>query len=861
MLGVPATKATSGDTGRGGYEYSDYGGLIDVEALLHTTTGVSPTPTLSSTAVDTDAGGYGHYTNLTGDHSYSGTSSTGRGPARKSHRASASPARAHNGGGGGDLPTPHSSASATPRHAGYMAGTAPDAGGAHDDDGCIGLANGTSRTGGRKPMQNEDVLHLPAIGTQQQQRKRANDAFPTPRARTTASAHDPSSHTGTLAGSTARVATGAKSVTSAGNLKSLQHNTNDGNGAASNGHFSNGSAAVPGLHRPPYHAPPLSPLATRGRHGNGTGAAGDSLTGSSSVDAGLRGAGAGQRRTTDAPVKRGESVGICEDGGGGMGGTSSTGMAHSTTDAPTTTTATTGGGGGVGTFKTNGWVREEARRLNQNAVLLGEDATSPASEQRRTTGESSPRNGRQGGGAAADAATAFPRERIRERAGAPAAAPAAAAATAATAERGDRDGVAAGTRTRVNTSPATVPAKTHVWTGDYEMASCFDVEPVDFSVAPMPKVGPSSRPQATGLRSTSTMAGRGDNGVTSPADSAITPLRKVFTRPQKPAAVATLTPCPAPPVPLTHPPGSSTAATTTSPSRTSTAAAAAAAAATKLAPTRADKPPATPHTPPASHRRVMNAVDTSQHTHVTAVSSAGDDTTPNSGTGQTPPRGGSSTGLPYTDERRAALEAWADLPVLAITIRGQALTPTQRARETARTRARPANAQQMCVPVNGQGRQEVAGEPYEMNYDVHNVVVQLRHRNRPLVMNYPPRLPLDADMRPRMRRQRTPRSFYGNRMPHVGDAWFKDALDDARMVASPDIDAMERHEEEEFIRGGGDPATRRNRYGQANNAHGQQQQQQQQQQRPPVHSGGGGAGGDNIDAINRNAVPLEQPAS
>ncbi|CAC9484532.1 conserved hypothetical protein [Leishmania infantum JPCM5] len=895
MLGMPVSKSNSGDAGRGDYEYGEYDGVMDVEAILHTTSGASPNSTGSPTVAGSDIGVYGNYMSIQGDNRNGGIPTPlGRGAPRKPTRMNVSPAV--NGDNQSAAP---SSAATTPGFHGAVVGSSSDgaaaptaarrANGSHtsaeaDTHDASALS---ARQGTRKSLHTDDVVHLPAIGNQQQVRKKASEVFPT-RARAAASAPDSSNAatSPTSSNGNARAAgTGGKSVTSAGNFESLQAPT-DSCGAASSNQYTASVAAC--KHKPPYHAPPLSPLTAKGRHGstdvNRTSAAGSAAIGSS-VGASLQDVGTRHRSATDGTVKRGESVGT--DEGGYMNGHCGRAATHHTAGSSSKV---------VTVSKTNGWVKEEARRLDHRASASSNTATSPRGDPQAFEDAINSLKSRN---ITHQAASQFPRERMKDKPSKGSISAKSPSADGRDSALGHNSNEDVNTHAKVNTSPVPVTPKAYVWAGDYEMASTPGVGSTNFSVVPMPKVSP--RPFAGGLKpstavdsnnrsgtksppqaaaqivhplSAEAVAAASGNGVTSSTESAITPLRKVFTRPQKPAsnnsgaaAQAAQSTCPIPHVPLTNPP----VATATS-SRFNNAAQSAAASASPtpsktalmsghaVAAAKGDKPPSAPHTPTLSHRRIMNAVDTNQHSHA-HYPGAAEQTSPTYGSSRVATQDQASDagmGLPYSDERRAALEAWADVLVLSITIRGQNLAPTHRAREMAKMRARPADARQMYAPVNGQGRQEVAGEPCDLNYDVHNVVVQLRHRNRPLVMNYPPRLPLEADMRPRMRRQRTPRSFYGNRMPHVGDAWFKDALNDARMVESPDVESMEKREEAEFIRNGGDPATRRNRYGQANNAYGHQQQQQ-----TPLQQGGGGgaeveAG---IDAVNRNGMRMEQPAS
>ncbi|KAG5480025.1 hypothetical protein LSCM1_06446 [Leishmania martiniquensis] len=867
MLGNPLSKSNSGEMGRGGgYEFGEYDGVMDVESILQSTAGASPNLAGSPTVVDGDIGVYGNQVSLPSDNrNGSAPTPLGRGAPRKPTRMSAGSTCS---GDGHSIRV--STTAAAPRYPVAVAGKTPDGAAASTagrrtnslylsaeadahDTGTLSTRQGT-----RKPTYLDDVVHLPAIGIQPQMRKKVGDAFPS-RARAALSAPDPSTSTISAVishGSARSSGVGAKSIPSAGNLESLQPPI-DSCGATSSTQY-NGSAVL-GPHRPPYHAAPLSPLRTKGRHctndTKGTGAA-SKITNGGSVGASLQDVSTRNRSAIDGAVKRGESVEAGE--GGHMNGHCSRAATHSTA----------GSGDVVTTSKTNGWVKEEARRLDQRACTSSSTAPSQ-----------------------------FPRERMKSKLCGGSSSPNAGSRPSA---RGHNDSEEGATCTKLNTSPAPVTPKAHVWAGDYEMAGTPGIGLTNFSIVAMPKVCPS-RPLAGGLKASAAAEGGSSNnrssvkspaqtlhhppseatavssvnGVASPTESAITPLRKVFARSLKPAsstngAAAQAAPNarPIPHVPLTNLPTSPAMDTTAAPNSSSTAPQSAAASSPpvasapgySVAAVKSDKSLSAPHTPTLSHRSMMSVVDTSKHLHAHGSSARqqGPLTSGPSGMPQLHEAQMSEMGLPYSDERRAALEAWADVPVLTVNIRGQSLTPTQRARESAKTHARPSAARQMYAPVHGQGRQQVAGEPCDLNYEVHNVVVQLRHRNRPLMMHYPPRLPLEVDMRPRMRRQRTPRSFYGNSSPHVGDAWFKDALNDARTVDSPDIESMEKYEEAEFIRNGGDPATRRNRYGQANNAHAHQQQHQ----RPPQRGNVGAAEvGTAVDATNRNPIRMEQPAS
>ncbi|KAG5506470.1 hypothetical protein JKF63_05973 [Porcisia hertigi] len=887
MFGMPVPKSNNGDVGSGGYQYGEYDGVMDVEAILHTTPGAPPTPTVSPDIADCDAGGYGNYVSLHSD-TRSGSAATplARGAPRKPTRVSAGSAQ------NGDNETIMlSSTATTPRFAGAVADNNPD-----------GAAPST-RHNTRKPMQTDDVVHLPAIGNQQPARKKTSDTFPT-RVRAAAPAQDPSKSvtTPTHNGYSRAVGAGAKSVTSVGNLDSLPVPV-ESYGAIASNHY-NGSTTT-GTHRPPYHAPPLSPVSTQRRHEandlNGTKATGNNTIGSS-IGASSQDNSKRHQAATSETAQRGDSAGMDEvDYTRGHGEKRI--AAHNTAGSSS-------GDGNSSASKTNGWVKEEARRLDGIACSSPsprKTATPPASSDPRGPRDAV-KNSFRSRNVAQLVASQFPQERMRDKTN-----QSNSNANSSSSGGGDLEMIR-NDHAKVNTSPAPVAPKPHVWTGDYEMVSSSGVGSADLSVVQMPKVG-TSRPFANGFKPSTDVGGNiintrssaksiartatqtfhpppsevesstPGNGSTSPTESAITPVRRVFTRPQKPAssscgaAVQTgRNTSPPPHAPPMQPPTSPTTAATGNPLSPSDSMPHSAAGSSSPPPARVplasgvaalaargDKQPSSLHTSSASHRRIMNAVDTSQQSLIHSRSTEEQvSLTHRSSEGPSHDSASASgMGLPYTDERRAALEAWADVPVLTVTIRGQTPTPIQNAREEAKMCACPANAQQMYPPVNGQGRQEVAGEPCDMNYDVHNVVVQLRHRNRPLMMNYPPRLPLEMDMRPRLRRQRTPRSFYGNRMPHVGDAWFREALKDVATVKSPDLESLEKREEAEFIRNGGDPATRRNRYGQANKPHAQQQQQQQQQrQRPPQQRGSGGAdAGAEIDVMNRNALRMEQAAS
>ncbi|KPI85044.1 hypothetical protein ABL78_5906 [Leptomonas seymouri] len=633
---------------------------------------------------------------------------------------------------------------------------------------------------------------------------------------------------------------GAKTVMSASNLAALQKNCNE---RAYTGPLSTGTSSGKA---PPYLAPPLSPLHTRAHPPPPTvTAATTSSNTSPSMGGGAVTTSAGH--ATNGTSRRGELLDV--------GRPPST---HTTMIDITNPMARSGG-----------WVKEEVRRIEHSSQEL---------------------------------AAGFPQDRRRQSGAYPSSTSGSVESMRCSTE------VDAG-RGKANTSSTLTAPRTPVWSNDYEVGHTDFVglsTSADFGAMPKVVAPPLSQRAKKTLSDSSNRrlapcrplpvvpstppAGK----IASPAEAGTSPVRTgAQKRPlrqfdsERQSRTAAAAPSSLP-VPLVNhmansknnnggPNAAQASPADLNGNRTSrvgnTAAAGVAAASSKDA-------VCAPYTSGvASHRRIMmRAVDT----HASASNELAGDRKAAAGgitsssaaftTTQDDGSNGVSSAtmpqLPYTESCRAALEAWAAFPALDVTIRGQAPTATQLRRERDLAATRHLVARQLYQPVKGQAPQEFAGEPFEMNYDVHNVVVQLRHRNRPLMMAYPASLPQELDMRPRLRRQRTPRSFYGKRFPHVGDAWFRNALDGARLIESPDIESMEKREEEEFVRNGGDPAHRRNRYGQANNHHTnanhqqqpppQQQQQQQQQQRLPPHAG---ANTPSMDQVNRNAVRMEQSAA
>lgn len=857
MMSDPLTQSSSKPVHM--YEYGEYDGLVDLDAVLHgaaTTTTMSatvndgaaapsPTPNLSCLVGSEETGTYSSYQNVQGRNNHLNShnnndsgelgptpSPHGRSPARKPMRDPV--ARGSLASSADRYPGAHGSNSSAPRsNGGYpmtldegdaAVSTAPTTttvtataataaappgsrgGQRKRGESANGLRNNnnnnnnqshaTTTTTTTQTHSSDTGVHLPVILPSQQ--RRPADTMPPSRVRVSPLTQE---HTAAAAGLTFNTATpinarsaasvspmaqntrpiGAKTVMSASNLAALQRSGNDRvhTGALSTGNSSNKV--------PPYLAPPLTPLHTR---------ANPLLPTTAPTPA-------PHRLAAEASTKRGESS------------ESASASAPHTSGAEKTSSAR----------PSNGWVREEARRID------------------RTSQEMSP---------------GFPQERLRQTSPSSGATSSVETGQTTAEATGSGGHATTGGRGKTNTSPAPSTApRAPVWANDYEtgrndLVGCTTTTTTDFGA--MPKVAAPPLPQrarktlsdsckkSPAFRPPPHVPSTPPAGkLTSPVESVILPLRTVAQRAARP----------------------------------SNANAAAVAAAADSGVGTASKPnPATdaasgPHTPGTTHRRVMNAVDT--HAGTPSDLSADRRATPiivavNSGKTVPGAREHASSlakaSMPYADDRRAALEAWAAFPALDVTIRHQSPTAAQLRRERDIAASRPSAARQLYPAVKGQAPQEFAGEPFEMNYDVHNVVVQLRHRNRPLMLAYPPQLPLELDTRPRLRRQRTPRSFYGRRFPHVGDAWFRSALDDAQHIESPDIEAMEKREEEEFVRNGGDPAQRRNRYGQANNNtnnnNNNQHAQNQNAPRAPPHSG---AGAPNIEQMNRNVVRMEQPAA
>jgi hypothetical protein len=849
------------------YEYGEYDGLVDLDSILHGAANptnppaaVSPTPGLSpnsgATGVSvtsttpnlscfTGSEGNTEYANFVATHNHNANSGEqgptpspqGRSPARKPnvngpastsdrypgmHGSNNSISRSN---GGNPMTMEDSDVTLSTASAGASNNAAVAAPGSRTSQHLRGESAKGNRSGSNGHRSNatntnngttDSAVHLPVIMPSQQ--RRPADTLMQPRVRVSPLTQDTNAGSGGVAAAVsasttgtphnARSATsvsplgqnarlgGAKTVMSANNLAALQRNSNK---------------------VPPYLAPPLSPLHTRTNQ--------PQTSISPAVTGGITGPSVGvaatmSRPVTDGSVKRGEAPDNASP------------VSPPSHLVDTTSPLT----------RSNGWVKEAVRRIDRTSQEL---------------------------------ATGFPQERLRQ------------SSTHSNTVTTDSAGGNAETsgsagRGKVNTSPAPAAPRAPVWSNDYEMGRTDLVgctSAADFGV--MPKVAAPPLPQRA-KKTLSDSAGKRPGpfrppphipstppvGATdSPVESVISPLRTVAKQHQqqqqqqrvprqpdekRPHSAADTPAAPPPPPqvgPAAAPPGGGKLSPAVASSQNNPA---------DLVESRVHS--GSSHPPPLSHRRVMNAVDTHISTPHSITSDRKSAAIVASANGtaftvkQTDGSGAATRPtLPYSDDHRAALEAWAAFPALDVTIRGQSPTVTQLRRERDLAAARPLVVQQLYQPVKGQAPQEFAGEPFEMNYDVHNVVVQLRHRNRPLQMAYPPRLPLEPDMRPRLRRQRTPRSFYGKRFPHVGDVWFRNALDDARYINSPDIESMEKREEEEFVRNGGDPAQRRNRYGQANNHHNNNHQQQRQ----APHAG---TGAPNIEQINRNAVRMEQPA-
>ncbi|KPA75284.1 hypothetical protein ABB37_08585 [Leptomonas pyrrhocoris] len=884
------------------YEYGEYDGLVDLDALHGAATNATATTTTSTTTQGVSSGGVGGGTaaasptpnlsclmgssDVAGDcsnstalqghntlHASSGEqgatpSPHGRSPAWRQPRDSGtrdsghgSSAFASRSNGGYPITSDESdvalsAATATAATAAAAPGSrrtsrrrVDSAKGQRDSSPnrhYMNNSNSGTTTAATTSNAADDVVHLPVILPSQQRRptesllqprvrvspltQEANPTVPT--ATTTATANVTVATTSANARSASTVSplaqnkrsVGAKTVMSANNLAAMQRHGN-GNERVYTSPLSTGTSINKAA---PFLAPPLSPLHARttpshpGNAPTSIGATGGAATTAVTT-----------RPLTDSSVKREESLDVAQSA-----------AAHTVVvdlESPTT--------------RSNGWVREEARRIDRNSHEM-------------TTG--------------------FSQERLWQSS-----APSNTVTTSPASGRSGAEGGDAGTE-KASTLPASTTPRAPVWSNDYEVGRTDLVglattttitTTTDFGAMPRVVAPPllqrpiktlsdSSGKRVAPLRPQPAVPSTPPVGTTtSLVESVISPLRAMAPqrtgRPseaekqQEQQQHSTA----APPTNtlvtsdnnhnyrkpdaaranLVEGNGHRARSGSSNPSaqhdtlRGSSCSSSAAAS--------------TPHTASAvAHRRIMmQAVDT----HVSAPAELVGNCKAASSAAQTK--------LPYTDDDRAALEAWAAFPALDVTIRGQAPTATQLRRERDLAAARPFAAQQLYLPVKGQAPQESAGEPFEMNYDVHNVVVQLRPRNRPLMLAYPPRLPFELDMRPRLRRQRTLRSFYGKLFPHVGDTWFRNALNDARHISSPDIESMEKREEEEFIRNGGDPAQRRNRYGQANNHNannnnnGQEQSppQQQQQQRPPPYAGGVAP---SIDEINLNAIKMEQPA-
>lgn len=922
------------------YEYGEYDGLVDLDAILHgaadpTTTATagdtpgvsgragatSPTPNIGCLIGSDGTDGYANYTSLHGPHNNSNNNSVelgpmpsphGRSPARKPHRDRAQrgrtlspdrypgahgsndsmsctnggyPAMMNNGGVSASVAAAGAPVATTPNLRGGSSKRSESAksnrggggGSSANSHAGVAAAVGTPSGSHHNHDSNEAVTHLPVILPAQQ--RRPTETLLQPRVRvspltqegTNTASHSNSSSTAAAISSTgttphnARTATsvppfaqnarpgGAKTVMSASNLAALQRN---GNEHANAGPRSTGTSTTK---VPPYLAPPLSPLLhTRVMN-----------TPHASVAAAVTGGAvtATPRPATDASVKRGDAPGVAQ-----QQSQQHTNNNNNDNVADLESSLT----------RSNGWVKDEVRRINRNsgeaAGGFQQERLRPSSTHSSTAlNENSYVNGSggAGGGERENGADHVPHSsnihHHNDNSGS--------GSNRANGEAGQG---------KVVTASAPAAPRAPVWANDYEMdhtdlVGCSNT--ADFGV--MPKVAAPPRPQRAKKTLSDSVGKRPApfrppppvpstppvGSTTSPVESVISPLRTAAQQRnarQSDADGSTEAAKVQPPLPAAPLLGLSAGSETGPVNKPATNAADMAENAVLAGSSHPPPPPPFHISSTLAHRRVMNAVDT----HVSTPQDLAADRKPVATPAAAPHDDVSAVKVrpPYSDDRRAALEAWAAFPALDVAIRGQSPTTTQLRREHDLAAARPLAAQQLYRSVKGQAPQEFAGEPYEMNYDVHNVVVQLRHRNRPLMLAYPPQLPLELDMRPRLRRQRTPRSFYGKRFPHVGDTWFRNALDDARYISSPDIESMEKREEEEFLRNGGDPAHRRNRYGQANNNNhnnnannnnnknnnnNNNQQQQQQQQRPSPHSG---AGAPNLEEMNRNAVRMEQPA-
>ncbi|EKF30157.1 hypothetical protein MOQ_006038 [Trypanosoma cruzi marinkellei] len=89
---------------------------------------------------------------------------------------------------------------------------------------------------------------------------------------------------------------------------------------------------------------------------------------------------------------------------------------------------------------------------------------------------------------------------------------------------------------------------------------------------------------------------------------------------------------------------------------------------------------------------------------------------------------------------------------------------------------------------------EYAGEQLELDWNLHNVIAQVFHEDRPQNLTYPEKMPLELEKTKTKRRPRTPRSFYGVKGTRKSPDWFRHALGDIKRVNSVDLDAIDAAE-------------------------------------------------------------------
>ncbi|EAN91565.1 hypothetical protein C3747_64g138 [Trypanosoma cruzi] len=89
---------------------------------------------------------------------------------------------------------------------------------------------------------------------------------------------------------------------------------------------------------------------------------------------------------------------------------------------------------------------------------------------------------------------------------------------------------------------------------------------------------------------------------------------------------------------------------------------------------------------------------------------------------------------------------------------------------------------------------EYAGEQLELDWNLHNVIAQVFHHDRPRNLTYPEEMPLELEKTKTKRRPRTPRSFYGVKGARMPSDWFRHALGNIKHVNSPDLEAIDAAE-------------------------------------------------------------------